>query len=245
MLLNRINQLKARTDYLDKLDTYIDTYLTDINIIASDIQNSNAIEGSTFTQGETVELLKDNTVSIEGKSVQEHLEVLGLKRAVDYLSENEGAQLDELDILEMHERIVKAHRPDIAGKYRLEPSYTYVETMPGVCKKHYYLDHTHVLSEMHKLLNRDVQTVEDILMFKLDFAQIHPFTDGNGRVSRLILNWLLMMNDYPPIIIKGATPEERKVYITAMADYSVNRNPEKFRSIVEQEVLSVMESLYT
>lgn len=244
MLLKQIEELRTKNDYIVLLEDYLNEFLLSIEITAKNIQNSNAIEGSTFSLGDTLSLLKDNDIKIDGKSEREHLEVLSLRDANSYLEETSYDALELFDILEMHTILMKRINPSIAGMYRVKPAYTRVDSNDGTWKTHEYEEFQNIPPMMASLTSREVSKLHDIVMYKLDFAQIHPFTDGNGRVSRLILNWLLIQNDYPPIIIKGDTKESRKEYIDAMADYSVNRNPNKFINLVYREVYNTIKGWY-
>ncbi|MCH5033926.1 Fic family protein, partial [Listeria monocytogenes] len=61
--------------------------------------------------------------------------------------------------------------------------------------------------------------LETILESHIDFERIHPFSDGNGRTGRMVMNYLLMENDFPPLIIKA---EEKAVYMTYLANQDVS-----------------------
>lgn len=74
----------------------------------------------------------------------------------------------------------------------------------------------------------------------MGLARIHPFTDGNGRTSRLALNWVLMHLGYLPVTIKGDTPETRSRYLNSMTEYSKDGSYQPFLTLLEEEVLITM-----
>jgi len=75
-----------------------------------------------------------------------------------------------------------------------------------------------LLENSIKKFNESNKTIEDVFMFKLEFVEIHPFYDGNGRASRVIQNALLESIKMPRIIIR---PQDKHYYYKALEDATV------------------------
>ena len=171
------------------------------NLIVEWTYNSNAIEGNTLTIYETKVVLEGITVG--GKSLKEHLEVINHKEAIGYLENliNNKIELSEFEIKNIHNLILRNIDSDNAGKYRSENV-----IISGA--KHTPPNHVIVKEEMEKLIynyHNDWSEYHPIARTNLlhgEFVKIHPFIDGNGRTARLLLNFELMKNGYPPIVIK-------------------------------------------
>ena len=206
-----IDKKKAQ---LDKLRPFPQNTLKSLQekISLEWIYHSNAIEGNTLTLKETKVVLEG--ITIGGKSVQEHLEAINHKEAIQYLYEiiKSKEKLSEWQIRQIHAFILKKIDPKNAGVYRKENVF-----ISGA--KHTPPDPIHVPEEMKNLLNcyktkwKNLHPLERASLLHIDFVKIHPFTDGNGRTSRLLQNFELMKEGFPPIIIKK---EKRLEYYDAL-----------------------------
>ena len=160
--------------------------------------NSNAIEGNTLTLRETDMVLRGLT--IDQKSLREHLEVIGHKEAFEYVSQlvSERAEMSEKIIKDIH-YLVLADKKEDRGLYRRVP----VKIMGAV---HEPVQPYLIVPQMERLLENyktsDEDFVTKLARFHLEFEGIHPFIDGNGRTGRLLINLELMKAGYPPIDIK-------------------------------------------
>ncbi|CJM22496.1 Fic family protein [Streptococcus pneumoniae] len=160
--------------------------------------NSNAIEGNTLTLRETDMVLRGLT--IDRKSLKEHLEVIGHKDAFDYVRQlvRENAPISEKIIKDIH-YLVLADKKEDRGVYRRVP----VRIMGAA---HEPVQPYLIVPKMEELLERYENSKEDIVTrlarFHIEFESIHPFIDGNGRTGRLLVNLELMKAGYPPIDIK-------------------------------------------
>lgn len=126
---------------------------------------------------------------------------------------NKESPMSEKFIKSLHQKLLPTE-PEHAGSYReIKARFPNTQTvLPNYMK---------VPALMAELIEKDNQIddpIEKAFRFHYDLVSIHPFTDGNGRVSRLVMNTILMQNDFPPIIIP---PEEKTKYIQALETYSV------------------------
>jgi Fic family protein len=168
--------------------------------------NSNAIEGNTLTLQET-KLVIDEGITIGGKSLAEHLEATGNAKAYEKIEDLAKGQskINLILILEIHEILTRGLLED-AGRLR-----TQNVRIAGVKKS------PPDFSKVPKLMDDMIKNVvkmkaHQIIVaayFHHKFVEIHPFSDGNGRVARLISNLLLMSSGYPPVVLRK---EDRKKY---------------------------------
>ncbi|MFD0712119.1 Fic family protein [Paenibacillus sp. GCM10027626] len=174
--------------------------------------HSNAIEGNTLTLSETKVVLEGITVG--GKTIKEHLEAINHRDAIVYVEEIVGNQeeLTEWQIKSIHRLILKGIADEHAGVYRKE-------NMLISGARHIPPDAIQVPSQMERFIQwykdegQRLHPIERAAIVHADFVGIHPFIDGNGRTARLLLNFELMKNGYPPIVIQQ---ENRSQYYTAL-----------------------------
>lgn len=184
--------------------------------------NSTAIEGNTLTLQETAQLLFDSVVPAS-KSLREINEVLNHRQAFDYILSYKG-DLNRNFILELHRLVVKdtlkAGLESQSGAYRMVQVYIKgVDWLPSKPSE--------VPSEMASLLSwytRARNKIHPLIMaayFHSGFETIHPFVDGNGRVGRLLMNFILHRNGYPMINIPNARKAE---YYSALQKSQIEGN---------------------
>lgn len=194
--------------------------------------NSSNIEGNTLTYGETKALILFGQTA-QAKPLRDHLEMSGHDEAIKYIEEvvRQERPLTENFIRELHKLVLKepyqvdAKTPDgkptkrwiSIGKYKTMPNH--VETRTG--EMFYFASPEETPAKMFDLLNwyienresEDVHPVVFATEFHYRFVRIHPFDDGNGRLARLLMNFILMQKGYPPAIIKT---EEKQEYYNAL-----------------------------
>ena len=171
------------------------------DFLVSYTYNSNAIEGSTLTERETYLVLNDG-LGISGKELRYQMDAVGHKNAYEFISEkaSESAELNEGFIKEIHSRVLMA-APDAAGQYRDVPVHisgsdtvlTAPENVPQELRR---------LLEDYRSQMQSWHISRRIAVFHLRFENIHPFIDGNGRTGRLLLNFELLRNGFPPVDFK-------------------------------------------
>lgn len=173
--------------------------------------NSNGIEGNTLTLRETQIVLEGITVG--GKTLREHLEAINHEKAIEYIEDlvKEKNTVTEWNIKNIHQLVLKEIDDKNAGKYRSENVAIMgaTHTPPG---------HLIVPELMEKLIlnyqkwNKYHPIIKAALIHG-ELVKIHPFIDGNGRTSRLVMNLSLMNSGYLPVIIKK---ENRLEYYNAL-----------------------------
>ncbi len=173
--------------------------------------NSNGIEGNTLSLHETQVVLEGITVG--GKSIKEHLEAINHEKAILYLNDlvKEDNPITEWNIKGIHQLVLKDIDDENAGRYRRENV-----TIKGAT--HIPPDYLKVPELMEKLvLNyKNWNNFHPIIQAALlhgELVKIHPFVDGNGRTSRLLMNLDLMNHGFNPVIIKK---EDRLEYYEAL-----------------------------
>lgn len=173
--------------------------------------NSNGIEGNTLTLRETQIVLEGITVG--GKSIKEHLEAINHEKAILFLDDlvKDNDPISEWNIKNIHQLILKDIDNENAGRYRKENV-----TIKGAT--HIPPDYLKVPELMEKLILTyntwsEYHPIIQAALLHGELVKIHPFVDGNGRTSRLLMNLVLMNNGYNPVIIKK---ESRLKYYEAL-----------------------------
>lgn len=173
--------------------------------------NSNGIEGNTLTLRETQVVLEGITVG--GKSIKEHLEAINHEKAILYLDDlvTDSNPITEWNIKNIHQLVLKNIDDENAGRYRHENV-----TIKGAT--HIPPDYLVVPDLMEQLIMnyanwREYHPIIRAALLHGELVKIHPFVDGNGRTSRLLMNLDLMNSSYVPLIIKK---ENRLKYYEAL-----------------------------
>lgn len=167
------------------------------------IYHSNAIEGNTLNLQQTRHIV-ENRMTVGGKSVLEHNEVLGLDAAMRFINQSllyrPFGEFTVNDIQEIHRRVLGFCDPIESGQFRKEQVYV-GKFMPPEAK---YVPE--LMNEFIEWLNSnqllaEAHPVQIAALAHYKFVYIHPFYDGNGRTARLLMNLILMKFGYPPVII--------------------------------------------
>lgn len=219
-VIDKINLLKNKIDALKPLNQEKEARL--LQKLRLDWNfHSNHIEGNTLSYGETKALLLWG-ITAQGKPLRDHLEIKGHNEAVEFLMDiikGKEVELNESFIREFHKIIipedyfldaitqdgVHTKRKISAGQYKSMPNH--VQTATG--EMFYFASPEETPAKMMDLMHwykseisKDVTHPLLIAsMFHYKFVRIHPFDDGNGRMSRLLMNFILMKFGYPPVII--------------------------------------------
>lgn len=189
--------------------------------------DSTAIEGNTLTQEEVRKLLAVNTQPRE-RSLIEINEVVNHKRAYDYtlqcISENKG--LDSEIVKDIHEILMENILP--GGIYRNVNVYiTGANHVPPNSREL----HDQMRFFYYALQNKDFEdAIEKAAYTHAEFVRIHPFIDGNGRTSRIIMNYQLISSGLPPISIPK---EDKFIYFKALDNYASTGEVTELKKLME------------
>lgn len=210
-ILDTIAKLKAKWDSLNPLPTStLQSLRKDWEITHT--YHSNAIEGNTLTLNETKAILLDG-VTISGKTLREHLEVVNHREAMRFITRlaSSNTPLQEKEILELHRYILTGIQSEEAGCYR--------NVRIRVAGAQRVFPNPLKVPELMGKLVEDINLFEGNDVLQASFAHyqlvaIHPFIDGNGRTARLLMNLLLLRNQYPPVLLPV---EKRSHYYDALS----------------------------
>ena len=218
--LERAKELKRELDELRPLNPEAEARL--LQKLRLDWNyHSNKIEGNSLTYGETKALILFG-VTAQGKPLRDHFEITGHNDAINWVFDvvKGGGELTEKFIRELHTLILKeagwkeALTPDGSptrrrievGKYKTQPNH--VITVTG--ETFYFSSPEETPAKMNELVQwyreecsaKNGDPIKLAAVFHYRFVRIHPFDDGNGRVARILMNFILLSFGYPPVIIK-------------------------------------------
>lgn len=170
-------------------------------LLIKQVYHSNAIEGNRLSLRETELIL--NGMVINERPLKDEIEARSLANATDYLYKLiDGREpITKRVLLELHGLIMKEIPGINAGQFRKEE----VQIKGSKHRPPHFNDVDLHIDEMFQWLNRNSHKFPPLVMGCILhhwITWIHPFNDGNGRVSRLFLNFYLLQKGYPEVIIK-------------------------------------------
>ncbi len=221
-ILDKKNRYEAGKNKIDEVT--LTSYDKDFELTFT--HNSTAIEGNTLTLLETKVLLEDG-ISIGGKELREIYEVVNHKKAYGYVKKciEEIRLLDETIVKDIHEMLTAGIIQ--GGIYRnQEVRISGAGHVPPAGNDMYFQIKNFFTDLQYK---QDMNPIELAAWTHAEFVRIHPFIDGNGRTSRLIMNYQLMIHGFLPISI---AKEDRLNYYNALEEYAVNGNLDLFVDLI-------------
>lgn len=172
--------------------------------------NSNKIEGSTLSEDETADIIFNNK-AIPNKSLIEHMEAKNHQTALRYIFRHlrAGKKIDEELILKLHGILMNGVRDD-AGFYRRHGVRIVGSNVPTAN----YLKIAVLMKDIVRDINKKQgDKVAHVSNIHARFEQIHPFSDGNGRIGRLVLAAMFLRDNIAPAAIKQ---EEKQIYYAGL-----------------------------
>ena len=234
VLLSQIDELKSYLDdfrpldsiHIAKLDRYFEEYYT---------YDSTSIEGNTLSLQETT-LILNKGITIGGKSLREHLEVINHNEAIEYIKEivKNNGDFTQRTLLDIHYLILKSIDTINSGKYRN------VDVMISGSKHKppSFLQVSNLMTEYFEYYNANKDTLHPVLLSAMcheKLVTIHPFVDGNGRTSRLVMNLILLQNGYPITNISSEN-SHRQEYYNSLEQTQINEDKNRFLVFVTKNV---------
>ena len=178
--------------------------------------NSTAIEGNTLTLMETKVVLEDG-IAIGGKSLREIYEVVNHKKAYRYVKDciNKGLVLDENIVKDIHALLMENILT--GGIYRREEVAISSASHTPPAGNEMYAQIKNFYVELSQ--KNELNGIELAAWTHAEFVRIHPFLDGNGRTSRLLMNYQLLSKGFLPVSI---AKENRLDYYNALNQYAAH-----------------------
>jgi len=212
-VFNSINRLRERY-YIASVGKQSLLKLLSEAEVAEQVYNSNAIENSTLTLEETEKILLQINLD-RYITEREIFEAKNLARVVSYINTKASEQELTLEvILLLHKMLIANIRDDIAGRFRKDGEWVRVAN-------HIAPDPKEVVARLEQMLarynaNSRENIIKRIALLHLAFEYTHPFVDGNGRIGRVINNYLLIREGFVPVNIKFI---DRKMYYDAFKEF--------------------------
>jgi Fic family protein len=234
---DRLRRLKERLDRLRPLDPQSLATLAvwyDVELTYS----SNAIEGNTLTRSETAIVLeKGNTIG--GKPLKDHLEALGHRDALHLVRAlaASGEAVREIDIREIHRLIQTRVDPEAAGRYRRHQRM--IAGSPLVLPSPFEIPA--LMGDLAVWLGAAPAGPETAFAAHARLVAIHPFSDGNGRTARLLMNLLLIQAGYPPVVIG---PEHRVAYIDTLQALQLRSDPKRYQRFMTERLAASLDHIW-
>lgn len=229
ILLDEIDILKSKLDQFRLFDSYRIAQALELEYTFE----SNRIEGNTLTLRET-DLVINEGLTIPGKSMREHLEAINHQEAIAYIKHliKKNTNLNEREVLSIHNLILRGIHPEDAGRYRkvqvMIKGSSFMPPQPFIVAKEmedFYIWYETNKNKLHPI----------ILAAEMHerLVTIHPFIDGNGRTSRLVMNLILLQHGYVIANIKGDY-NSRMQYYEALETAQTKNNKNDFLLFVAQ-----------
>ncbi|OCL95601.1 Fic family protein [Aliarcobacter thereius] len=227
----KLDELKSKLDSFRPLSSSIVKNLHE-DLLIRWTYHSNAIEGNTLTLKETKVALEG--ITIGGKTLREHFEAINHKDAILFIEELAQKEniLSEYSIKQIHSLILKNIDDENKGKYR-----TTNVIISGA--EHKPPRNFEVQSQMQEFIKEyeekrsKLHPIELASFVHIEFVKIHPFIDGNGRASRLLMNLELIKAGFPPVVIEL---EDRLDYYKALDIAHTTKNYKPFLELMKKVV---------
>lgn len=231
----RITRLKREYEKLKQGKESLLKLITEAELPES-VYNSNAIENSTLTIKETEKILMELEIS-RNVSLREVFEAKSLATVSEYIQKTATKkELDSETILLLHKMLVTSIDEKIAGRYRKAGEYVRVGTHIAPPPEQVERMINNAILEYKS--DTESYFLEKIATFHLEFEYTHPFIDGNGRIGRVLINYQLLRQGFPPIIVRNKGKEN---YYKCFKEYEERKEIKNMSRLL---ALFLIESLH-
>ena len=228
-MLDEIDFLKAKLDSFRAFDSYRITQALELEYTFE----SNRIEGNTMTLRETESVINEG-LTISGKTMREHLEIINHQEAIAYIKDltQKNTSINEREVLSIHNLILRGIHPEEAGRYRKVQ--VMIQGSSPMPPQPFLIGNE--MEDFFIWFEANKNSIHPIVLaaeMHERLITIHPFIDGNGRTSRLVMNLILLQHGYIIANIKGDY-ESKMQYYQALETAQTKNNKEDFLLFLAQ-----------
>lgn len=223
----------GKLDYQTKMDVYDDFLL-------GFAYNTTSIEGNTITLKEAQKLLQEN-LTPKDRAPREVFDLQNTKKAFFYLLE-EKPEFNQDLIVKIHDMLLE--NIDVRKGYRTHNIRVFKSRFKASPVQYIKTD-MNLLLRWYNQYNKSLHPLVLASLFHHKFENVHPFSDGNGRTGRIVVNCILLINEYPPLIIQK---KNRSEYLRALSEADQASleeiNPTYYKKIVEYAAAELVKSYW-
>jgi Fic family protein len=187
---------------------------------------SNAIEGNSLTLKDVTMVLKENNIP-KGADLRDIYETRNTREANELLFKNK-IKINVKDIIKVHSLLVK--ETGVNTGFKKIPNFLLMRDVKTTSPEKVE-EGMNNLIDWYNSSKRKEHPLKLASEFHARFEKIHPFEDGNGRVGRLLVNAILLENDYPPLIIRKTM---RQSYFSALDAYDKGYKDKLYRFLIKK-----------
>lgn len=195
---------------------------------------SNSLEGNSLTLKDVTLVLHEN-IAIKGKDLREIYETKNTREVMNLVFQNKF-KINKKDIIKLHSILVR--NTDVLTGFKKLPNFLLMRNLKTTPPEK-------VESEIDNLIKwhnkeNNLHPLEKATIFHGRFEKIHPFQDGNGRVGRMLINIMLINNNYPPLIIRKT---QRISYFSALEAFD-NKYEDKLKRFILEKHKNTFEKFF-
>lgn len=192
--------------------------------------NTTSIEGNTITLKEAQKLLEENLLP-KDKTLREVYDLQNTEKVFFWLLDK-SPKINEKLLIKIHDDLL--NKIDDRKGYRISEIRVLNSTFDATPTKYIKTDIKELINwfEFNK---KFLHPLVLATLFHHKLEKIHPFYDGNGRTGRMILNYILIKNKYPPLIIKK---KNRNEYLNSLSNADLGKNEEIIEFICSEMIES-------
>ena len=214
--IHKLNKIYTEYDELSQGEESLLLLLNEVEVSES-VYNSNAIENSTLTIDDTERIILYNEIA-KHMELREVYEAKNLAIVMEYIQKNISKRELSLEFSNfLHGTLLSGIQDDIKGRTRMFAEYVKVGRHIAPAPELVIGLLIEAFENIKNIRDAKESFIEKVAKFHLDFETIHPYVDGNGRIGRVLVNFILMKNNFPPIIIRN---KEKQDYYKAFREYN-------------------------
>lgn len=213
---------KNLIDVIRRNNDYFEDYIT------RSVYHSNAIEGNTLSYYETYQIIFNSSSDeyLQNVKPRDLFEAINLKYAMDYIFHHMDEDITSAYIVELG-KIINKNINEIDSFRTGQVFIRGAQHIPPAAS-----DVPRLINELLYTSFKGEDFLYDLAEFHIRYEQIHPFSDGNGRTGRVLINKIALSNGYEPFVIPK---EQRDLYMKLLADYDILGMKSMFEQLMKIE----------